>query len=71
MWASQAAGVRNASVEFDERTLRPTYRLILGIAGASSGLEIARRMQVTDDILEKARAHLEPSHARQENICSV
>ena len=64
MWASQTAGVRNASVEFDERTLRPTYRLVLGIAGASSGLEIARRMQVTEEILENARAHLEPSHAQ-------
>ncbi len=63
MWASQAEGVRNASVEFDERTLRPTYRLILGIAGASSGLEIARRMHVTDDILSRAKALLEPSHA--------
>jgi DNA mismatch repair protein MutS2 len=64
MWASQSEGVRNASVEFDERTLRPTYRLILGIAGASSGLEIARRMQVNEEILDKAKALLEPSHAQ-------
>jgi DNA mismatch repair protein MutS2 len=64
MWASQSEGVRNASVEFDERTLRPTYRLILGIAGASSGLEIARRMQVSEEILEKAQTLLEPSHAQ-------
>ena len=64
MWASQTAGVRNASVEFDEPTLRPTYRLVLGIAGASSGLEIARRMQVTEDILDKAKELLEPSHAQ-------
>jgi DNA mismatch repair protein MutS2 len=64
MWASQTEGVRNASVEFDERTLRPTYRLVLGIAGASSGLEIARRMHVTEEILEKAQELLEPSHAQ-------
>ncbi|MBN1570150.1 MAG: endonuclease MutS2 [Acidobacteria bacterium] len=63
MWASQAEGVQNASVEFDERTLRPTYRLILGIAGASSGLEIARRMQVPEEILHNAKGLLEPSHA--------
>ncbi|NWG13866.1 MAG: Smr/MutS family protein [Acidobacteria bacterium] len=56
IWASQAENVRNASVEFDERTLRPTYRLILGIAGASAGLEIARRMDVPASILDSARS---------------
>jgi DNA mismatch repair protein MutS2 len=64
MWASQTTGVRNASVEFDERTLRPTYRLTMGIAGASSGLEIAGRMSVPEDILSAARALVEPSHAQ-------
>jgi DNA mismatch repair protein MutS2 len=64
MWASQVAGVSNASVEFDERTLRPTYRLIMGIAGASSGLEIARRMQVAEGILAKAKGLIDPSHAQ-------
>ena len=56
IWASQAEGVRNASVEFDERTLRPTYRLLMGVAGASAGLEIARRMDVPESILESARS---------------
>jgi DNA mismatch repair protein MutS2 len=64
MWASQTPGVRNASVEFDERTLRPTYRLITGIAGASSGLEIARRMHLNEDIISEAKALIEPSHAQ-------
>jgi DNA mismatch repair protein MutS2 len=64
MWASQTEGVRNASVEFDERTLRPTYRLILGAAGASSGLEIARRMHLDEDILSKAKDLIEPSHVQ-------
>jgi DNA mismatch repair protein MutS2 len=64
MWASQTAGVANASVEFDERTLRPTYRLILGIAGASSGIEIARRMNVPEAILDEAQGLVEPSHAQ-------
>jgi DNA mismatch repair protein MutS2 len=63
MWASRTAGVSNASVEFDERTLRPTYRLIMGIAGASSGLEIAGRMHVSEDILAEAKELIEPSHA--------
>ncbi len=64
MWAARTEGVRNASVEFDEDTLRPTYRLILGVAGSSSGLEIARRMDVPPAILEQARALVHPSHAQ-------
>jgi DNA mismatch repair protein MutS2 len=64
MWSSQTVGVRNASVEFDERTLRPTYRLILNIAGASSGVEIARRMHVPEKILAMAQSLVEPSHAQ-------
>lgn len=64
MWASQTEAVKNASVEFDERTLRPTYRLILGTAGASSGIEIARRMRVPEPILTAAQALIEPDHAQ-------
>jgi DNA mismatch repair protein MutS2 len=64
MWASQTEGVQNASVEFDERTLRPTYRLLTGIAGASSGLEIARRMNLPESILQNARRMLDPTHLR-------
>jgi DNA mismatch repair protein MutS2 len=62
IWASQVDGVLNASVEFDERTLRPTYRLIVGVAGASSGLEIARRMNVPAEIIDHAGGLLDPSH---------
>jgi DNA mismatch repair protein MutS2 len=54
MYAGNEAGVINASVEFDEKTLLPTYRLIVGIAGASSGLEIARRFGVPNEIIETA-----------------
>ena len=63
MWAAQIDGVRSASVEFDERTLCPTYRLLLDIAGASAGIEIARRMNVPEDILTAAAALVEPDHA--------
>ncbi len=62
VWASQTEGVLNASVEFDEATLRPTYRLIVGVAGASSGIEIARRMNVPDEIISQASALLDPEH---------
>jgi DNA mismatch repair protein MutS2 len=60
IWASQVHGVLNASVEFDEKTLRPTYRLITGVAGASSGLEIARRMNVPTGILDAAHERVQP-----------
>ena len=61
-WASQAAGVLNASVEFDEVTLRPTYRLIVGVAGASAGLDIARRMNLPGEIIDAANKLLDPTH---------
>jgi DNA mismatch repair protein MutS2 len=54
MYAANEEGVVNASVEFDEKTLRPTYRLLVGVAGASSGLEIARRFGVPTQIVENA-----------------
>ena len=61
-WASQQPGVLNASVEFDEATLRPTFRLIVGVAGASSGLEIARRMNLPVEIINEASGRIDPAH---------
>jgi DNA mismatch repair protein MutS2 len=61
-WASQTEGVLNASVEFDEATLRPTYRLIVGVAGSSAGLEIARRMNLPGEIIDEAQVWLDPAH---------
>ena len=58
MYAGNEEGVVNASVEFDEKTLRPTYRLLVGVAGASSGLEIARRFGVPGPIVDDAIAKL-------------
>jgi DNA mismatch repair protein MutS2 len=63
-WASQAEGVLNASVEFDEVTLRPTYRLIVGVAGASAGLDIARRMRLPVEVIEAANKLRDPSHTQ-------
>lgn len=61
MYAGNEEGVINASVEFDEKTLRPTYRLLVGVAGASSGLEIARRFGVPGPIVENARRSVKDS----------
>jgi DNA mismatch repair protein MutS2 len=64
VWAAQATDVLNASVEFDEKTLRPTYRLLVGIAGASAGIEIAKRMNVPAEIIEQASTLLDPMHTQ-------
>jgi DNA mismatch repair protein MutS2 len=61
MYAGNEEGVINASVEFDEKTLRPTYRLVVGVAGASSGLEIARRFGVPNTIVESATESVKDS----------
>jgi DNA mismatch repair protein MutS2 len=54
MYAGNETGVLNASVEFDDKTLQPTYRLLVGLAGASSGLEIARRFGVPKVVVDAA-----------------
>ena len=61
MYAGNEEGVINASVEFDEKTLRPTYRLVVGMAGASSGLEIARRFGVPAGIVQNAMRSVKDS----------
>src|SRR5918912_1906689 len=58
MYAANEAAVVNASVEFDEKTLQPTYRLLVGVAGASSGIEIARRFGFPDEIVAVASTHV-------------
>lgn len=52
-------GVENASVEFDSRTLSPTYRIINGIPGESRALDIAGKNGLPQDIIDKASAYLE------------
>jgi DNA mismatch repair protein MutS2 len=61
MYAANSPEVLNASVEFDEQTLRPTYRLLVGLAGSSSGLEIARRFGIPDEVVRDASTHIQQS----------
>lgn len=58
MLAGAEPGVVNASLQFDSRELRPTYRLIKGVPGRSYGLAIARRLGFPDALLEMAESYL-------------
>jgi DNA mismatch repair protein MutS2 len=61
IYAANEPGVLNASVEFDEKTLQATYRLLVGLAGSSSGLEIARRFGIPDKLIENAATQVRQS----------
>jgi len=63
MYATNTPGVINASVEFDERTLKPTYHLLTGVAGASSGIEIARRFGLPRGIIDRASERVKTAGA--------
>ena len=58
VYAANHAGVLNAAVGFDQRTLTPTYELRLGVPGASAGLNIAERLGLAPDIIAAARAQM-------------
>jgi len=59
-YASTTPNVLNAAVEFDEVNLRPTYRLMVGVPGGSSGIDIARRLGLPASVIDRARAQLSP-----------
>jgi len=59
-YAATAPGVVNAAVEFDDINLRPTYRLVVGIPGGSSGIAIAQRLGLSQQLIDRARELLSP-----------
>jgi DNA mismatch repair protein MutS2 len=67
-FAHDAEGVRNASVEFDPKSLRPTYRLLIGIPGRSNALAIASRLGISDEILDEARGMVDPQEMRADDL---
>ncbi len=67
-YALDTDGVENACCEFDVQTLRPTYRLLIGVPGRSNAFAISTRLGLPTDIVENAKGLIDRDDLRLENI---
>jgi len=67
-FAHSTEGVVNASLEFDIKTLRPTYKLTIGLPGRSNALAIAQKLGLPQPIIESARAEINPLDLRADKL---
>ncbi len=68
MFALDTEGVENASCEFDVETLKPTYRLIVGVPGKSNAFAISQRLGMSDEVISRAKELVSTENQRFEKI---